>query len=175
MRTDHGSDQAVDPQKGQREPEAALLLIKVMITQWAVLYAFCVPGIEVSIFLTSLILTPMRYALSCWSPGEIQGALKFRDETICPNSQTSKWGSSWGLNPGLWMTELSPFSKSQWPNLVPALVISSLMTRSPLEISSSPQAELLTFPRFYQAYFSSLLSHMWHSLQKMALYLWPLL
>ena len=60
-------------------------------------------------------------------------------------------------------------------NLVPALVVSSLLTRSPLETSSSPQAELLTFPHFYQAYFTSLLSHMWHSQQKMAIYPWPLL
>lgn len=73
------------------------------------------------------------------------------------------------------MTERSPLSKSQWLSLVPALVVSSLRTRSPLETSSSPQAELLTFPHFYQAYFTSLLSHTWHSQQKMAFYPWPLL
>ena len=72
------------PRGAKGNQKLLLLLTKIMITQRSELCAFCVPGIEVSVFLTSLILTPMRYALSCWVPERIQGALKFRDGNNLP-------------------------------------------------------------------------------------------
>lgn len=88
------------------------------------------PGIEVSIFITSFNSqnNPTRYVVLYWSPERIQGVLMFREGNNLSRFTHIGMGQWMGLEPGLWMAELGPSSKSQWPNLTPALVISFLNT-----------------------------------------------
>lgn len=87
------------PRGAKGNQKLLLLLTKTALTQRSVLCAFCVPGTEVSVFLTSLILTPMRNALSCWSPERTQGALKFRDGNNLPKFTCIKMGQRMELEP----------------------------------------------------------------------------